>query len=856
MCSLKKVCSTNKKACALLGEDLQLLNVDVCGVTETFLRPTIPDSFITIDGYSVFRRDRTTCRCRKPRCTQAHKGGGILVYVQSNITCEHFDSSENCESLWIKITPSSTRNVFFNVSYHPPGRDSCSLLTYLTTTVNRIDESYPNSDIFISGDFNRMDVEDLEGECGLVILDSPPTRGDARLDLILTNRQTAIDTISTFKPKVETDHLGLLIKPSIRTRPTRYTQQFRPFTSRGHRRLKSLLSQFDFQPLFLIEDVHVAAEWLENSISWCVSDAFPMKQVKMSNKDPFWFTPKIKWLLKQKKHAIRKGNEKKASIFEEKIRSEKIYSMKQRGSSSWWKGIDMITHRKHNDFRIDETAFQPEDLNLALSLRCAIQEGERREPSPTFNLEEAFAPKLTISEVMCLMERCKRTSAGPSQIPHFVFRDYYDTLAPLYLYIWNRSLSVGSFPRCYKSADLLPIPKTRNAKTVDEVRGISITSISARLFEKVVHRKWISPRITTIGDPCQFAYKQGLSTTDCLLCLQHFILLELDRAEVDGIHTLLIDYSKAFDRVNQEKAARVYDYFIESPFIRKWLYDFTTGRRQRLVWKSERLNFQPVERGCSQGTVGGPGVFSMFTDDCRAAHPSSRLLKYSDDTTCLSLCRRNPSKEEVDIFHNEVKNLLSWAKTKELEVNVEKSKIMRFCLNKSPTCQCNTPDVVFETIEEAKILGLTFQTDCSFRKHCDRLIGHLRRESYLLKDLRLSGVSLRDIDSVFESLILSRVRYGLSIYGSDENSLRKIDRFLNRCFEKKLCLTRLSIFDLLKQEDERAKNRILMNKNHPLYEYLTSYKKDRTTRHGFSNVRPYVRTKAFHKAFCNRILSS
>ena len=724
------------------------------------------------------------------------------------------------------------------------------------TTVNRIDETYTNSVIFIAGDFNRMDLEDLEGECGLVILDSPPTRENARLDLLLTNRQMAIDTISTFQSNVETDHLGLLMKPSIRTRPTRSIHQFRPFTSRGHRRLNSFLSQFNFQTLLLIEDIEEAAEWLENSIGWCFNNAFPMKQVKMSDKDPFWFTPKIKWLLKQRKRAQRKGNVKKASWFEEKIRSEKIYSMKQRGSGSWWKGIDMITHRKHSNFRIDESAFQPEDLNVALSLRCAIQEGERLEPAPIFDLENTFAPKLTISEVVLLMKRCKRTSAGPSKIPHFVFRDYCDILAPLYLYVWNRSLSVGIFPRCYKSADLLPIPKTKNAKTVEEVRGISITSIAARLFEKAVHRKWISPRITTIGDPCQFAYKRGLSTIDCLLCFQHFILCELDRADVDGVHTLLIDYSKAFDRVNQEKAARVYDQFIDSPYIRKWLYDFTTGRRQRLVWRGEPLNFRPVDRGCSQGTVGGPGVFSMFTDDCRAAHISSRMLKYSDDTTCLSLCKRNPSEDETNIFRNEVENVLSWARRKELQLNVAKSKTMRFCLNKSPVCQCKPYDVGFESIEEAKILGLIFQADCSFRKHCRRLIGNLRRETYILKDLRLNGIPLRDIDSVFNSLILSRVRYGLSIYGSDEGSLRKVDRFLERCFEKKLCSARVSIYHLLQQEDQRVMKNILMNQNHPLYEYLTSYKKDRTTRHAFSNVRPYVRTKAFHKAFCNRVLAS
>jgi hypothetical protein len=96
--SLKKTCSSNKKACTLLRDDIHKLNIDICAVTETFLRPSVPDSFITITGFNHYRRDRQACNCRRANCTQAHKGGGILNYVHSKITSEIFDTSATCEA--------------------------------------------------------------------------------------------------------------------------------------------------------------------------------------------------------------------------------------------------------------------------------------------------------------------------------------------------------------------------------------------------------------------------------------------------------------------------------------------------------------------------------------------------------------------------------------------------------------------------------------------------------------------------------------------------------------------------------------------------------------------------------------
>ena len=92
------------------------------------------------------------------------------------------------------------------------------------------------------------------------------------------------------------------------------------------------------------------------------------------------------------------------------------------------------------------------------------------------------------------------------------------------------------------------------------------------------------------------------------------------------------------------------------------------------LYLGKALDFLLVDRGCSQGTVGGPRVLSMYTDDVRAENPSSQLSKYSDDMSCLSLCLKDPSEKEAKEFQCETENLLTWAKRKDLCTNITKSK--------------------------------------------------------------------------------------------------------------------------------------------------------------------------------------
>ena len=146
-----------------------------------------------------------------------------------------------------------------------------------------------------------------------------------------------VDDVTTFKSQVPTDHLRLVVRPKWKTKPIKKKSYFRLFSFRGHQRLNELISNLDLQDFYQIDDVHKAAQWLDDNLWHCFNEAFPIKQVWMSDHDPYWVTPKIKWLINQ-----RRQNDT---------------------GRPGWKEVDAMTHRKQARNRILNEAFEPLRLN-------------------------------------------------------------------------------------------------------------------------------------------------------------------------------------------------------------------------------------------------------------------------------------------------------------------------------------------------------------------------------------------------------------------------------------------------------------------------------------------------------------
>ena len=109
--------------------------------------------------------------------------------------------------------------------------------------------------------------------------------------------------------------------------------------------------------------------------------------------------------------------------------------------------------------------------------------------------------------------------------------------------------SLGSFPVCWRVANVTPIPKGPPSSSASNYRPISLTPILSKVFERLVSvRLGLFLEGRGVLPTTQFAFRKGLGTYDALLCAAHTLQNALEMGQEPRI--VQIDFSAAFDRVN------------------------------------------------------------------------------------------------------------------------------------------------------------------------------------------------------------------------------------------------------------------------------------------------------------------
>ena len=85
---------------------------------------------------------------------------------------------------------------------------------------------------------------------------------------------------------------------------------------------------------------------------------------------------------------------------------------------------------------------------------------------------------------------------------------------------------------------------------------------------------------------------------------------------------------------------------------------------------------------------------------------------------------------------------------------------------------------------ELKILGVVFQDDCKFKSHVHSKLIKANKCLYVLRSLRKEGYNQKEVDHLFNSLVLPNITYVLAVYGTSKADLSTIQFFLQENEEK------------------------------------------------------------------------
>ena len=114
--------------------------------------------------------------------------------------------------------------------------------------------------------------------------------------------------------------------------------------------------------------------------------------------------------------------------------------------------------------------------------------------------------------------------------------------------LFSLSLATGKFPKMWKLANIVPIPKANRKSDPSNYRPVSLLSIVSKLLEKIVFSLLTDHLLehAPISD-CQWGFQKGKSTTTSLLYTTQEWYTLLDKKQ--DVLCVFFDFRKAFDRV-------------------------------------------------------------------------------------------------------------------------------------------------------------------------------------------------------------------------------------------------------------------------------------------------------------------
>ncbi len=178
----------------------------------------------------------------------------------------------------------------------------------------------------ILGDFNRTDIKPLcLGNC-LTQVVNKPTRGDAILDLIITDMSNLYHTPNVTSPIGRSDHSCVSWFPkSSRPINVKVKHKIQTFSDSQICMFGRWIQSQTWNEISSVSDVQSKADAFYCLVNGAISTIFPVKSVTSHTTDKPWMTDRIKGLIVQRQRAFAQGDKVNWS----KLRNQVIREIKK-----------------------------------------------------------------------------------------------------------------------------------------------------------------------------------------------------------------------------------------------------------------------------------------------------------------------------------------------------------------------------------------------------------------------------------------------------------------------------------------------------------------------------------------------
>ena len=376
------------------------------------------------------------------------------------------------------------------------------------------------------------------------------------------------------------------------------------------------------------------------------------------------------------------------------------------------------------------------------------------------NLHSFFFSPVVLEELRSTINTIKnKSSSGTDGLTLKMFSNLPESTLNHLTTLINMSFQNGIFPKCLKTAIIIPLHKGGDKDEASNYRPIALLPTLSKIIERLVKSRLVSFLFKyKILTEYQFGFLSNKSTNDAMFSLLNKVYSSLNNHHSTA--TIFCDFSKAFDCVNHKILINKLQHYGFRGSSLEWFKSYLSNRSQLVRVDTTLSSSKPIECGVPQGSVLGPILFLLFINDIANINISGKICLFADDTSFTW------SNKDITALHRIISNDLitikSWCDSNLLSLNISKTKALSYKNSLQPFVLNNT---TIDVVKSVKFLGLVVDNSLKWDIHIEALSKKLSSACFALRSVS-KELNLSVARTVYYALFESHLRYALPFWGT------------------------------------------------------------------------------------------
>ena len=256
----------------------------------------------------------------------------------------------------------------------------------------------------------------------------------------------------------------------------------------------------------------------------------------------------------------------------------------------------------------------------------------------------------------------------------------------------------------------------------------------------------------------QYGFREKRSCETQLLEFVHDMVCNMQNGGQTDV--LIMDFSKAFDKVGHQRLIKKLDYYGVRSKTRDWIQAFLANRTQQVIVRSKYSDIAQVQSGVPQGSVLGPCLFLFYINDL-PQNLSFPVRLFADDTLLYLAVE---SIGDAISLQNDLRELENWESRWLMEFNTDKCQVLRVSRKRDPLIhEYILHGKILESVDYAKYLGVSITSDLCWNQHISNIVTKGNQSlGFLRRNLRINSPELKSI--AYKSLVRPTVEYASTVW--------------------------------------------------------------------------------------------